>query len=123
MYSLLCLSHAGQAHRSRASTGHFLLNGTLVGIPYGTVSQDGIVVTASGVSVENLTVCNFVGGGRGRQVAFDGGFGTGKVGLGAFEGSYLTATSTFASRSQPAIRAGVRVALRMTSTGGKPRTA
>jgi hypothetical protein len=65
--------------------------------------RNGIVVTASGVSVENLTVCNFVGGKQGRQVAFDGGFGTGKVGLGAFEGSYLTATSTFASRFQPAL--------------------
>ena len=69
----------------------------------GRAGRNGIVVTASGVSVENLTVCNFVGGGQGRQVAFDGGFGTGKVGLGAFEGSYLTATSTFASRSQPAL--------------------
>src|SRR5262249_26548933 len=69
----------------------------------GRAGRNGIVITASGVSVENLTVCNFVGGKQGRQVAFDGGFGTGKVGLGSFEGSYLTATSTFASRSQPAL--------------------
>ena len=82
----------------------------------GRAGRNGIVVTASGVSVENLTVCNFVGGGQGRQVAFDGGFGTGKVGLGAFEGSYLTATSTFASRSQP----GVETRLGTTWPGNTP---
>ena len=69
----------------------------------GRAGRNGIVVTASGVSVENLTVCNFVGGRQGRQIAFDGGFGTGKIGLGAFAGSYLTATSTFASRTEPAL--------------------
>jgi hypothetical protein len=69
----------------------------------GRAGRNGIAITASGVSVENLTVCNFVGGRQGREVAFDGGFGTGKVGLGSFEGSYLTATSTFASRSKPAL--------------------
>jgi hypothetical protein len=37
---------AAQVHRSRISTGHFMLNGALVGIPVGTVGQDGIVVTA-----------------------------------------------------------------------------
>jgi hypothetical protein len=37
---------AAQVHRSRASTGHFMLNGALVGIPYGRVGQDGIVVSA-----------------------------------------------------------------------------
>jgi hypothetical protein len=37
---------AAHVYRSQVSTGHFVLNGTLVGIPYGTVSQDGIVVTA-----------------------------------------------------------------------------
>src|SRR5262249_23715056 len=30
--------------------------------------RNGIVITASGVSVENLTVCNFVGGRQGREV-------------------------------------------------------
>jgi hypothetical protein len=34
------------AHRSRTSTGHLMLNGALVGIPLGTVGQDGIVVSA-----------------------------------------------------------------------------
>ncbi len=37
---------AAQVHRSLASTGRFKLNGALVGIPFGTVSQDGIVVSA-----------------------------------------------------------------------------
>jgi hypothetical protein len=34
------------AHRSRTSKGHFMLNGALVGIPLGTVDQEGIVVSA-----------------------------------------------------------------------------
>ena len=69
----------------------------------GRQGRNGIVVTASGVSVDNLTVCNFVGGRQGRQLSFDGGYGSGKVGLGAFESSFVTATSTFATRKQPAL--------------------
>lgn len=69
----------------------------------GGTGRDGIVVTASGVGIDNLTVCNFIGGRQGRQIAFDGGYGTGRIGLGSFEGSYLTATSTFATRKQPAL--------------------
>jgi hypothetical protein len=69
----------------------------------GRQGRNGIVVTASGVSVDNLTICNFVGGRQGRQLAFDGGYGSGKVGLGTFESSFVTATSTFAARKQPAL--------------------
>lgn len=65
--------------------------------PSGT-GRSGIVVKASGVSVDNLTVCNFVGQDRsGMQLAFDGGYGTARVGLGEFEASDITATSTAAS--------------------------
>jgi len=60
--------------------------------------RNGIVVKASGVSVDNLTVCNFVGQDRsGMQLAFDGGYGTARAGLGGFEASDITATSTAAS--------------------------
>jgi hypothetical protein len=37
---------AAHVHRSLARTGHFMLNGAVVGIPLGTVGQGGIVVSA-----------------------------------------------------------------------------
>ncbi|HEX3542292.1 MAG TPA: hypothetical protein VHT75_17795 [Acidimicrobiales bacterium] len=56
------------------------------------------ILRASGVTVDNLTVCNFLdgaGGHNGNQVWFNGGDGSGRIGLGAYEASYVTATSTF----------------------------
>jgi hypothetical protein len=56
------------------------------------------VYKASGVSVENLTVCNFLaspGGSNGNEVWFNGGDGSGKIGMGPYQASYLTATSTY----------------------------
>ena len=55
--------------------------------------RNGIVVDAERVSLENLTVCNFVGGDHSQQIAAHG----------AFKGSFLTTTSTFASRTEPAL--------------------
>lgn len=69
----------------------------------GGQGRNGIVVVVSGVSIQNLTVCNFVGGRQSKQIAFDGGFGSGKIGLGSYTGSYLTATSTFVTRVNPAL--------------------
>ena len=58
--------------------------------------RDGLVVAkVSGVRIENLTVCNFVGGNHGRQISFDGGFGTGRIGIGAYGVDHVTTTSTF----------------------------
>jgi hypothetical protein len=37
---------AALVHRSEVSAAHFKLNGTLVGIPFGTVGPDGIVVSS-----------------------------------------------------------------------------
>jgi hypothetical protein len=50
-----------------------------------------------GVSIENLTACNFLdgAGGGGNQIWFNGGDGSGKVGMGRFLGRYLSATSTY----------------------------
>jgi hypothetical protein len=47
--------------------------------------------------VENLTVCNYLSGsgGGGNEIWWDGGSGTGKIGLSGYWGSYLTATSTY----------------------------
>jgi len=55
---------------------------------------------ADGVSVDNLTVCNFLtskGGGNGNEVWWNGGDGGGAIGLYGYEGSYLTATSTYSN--------------------------
>lgn len=59
--------------------------------------RDGILIQASGVSVENLTVCNYLaaGGHGGNEIWWNGGDGTGKIGMGSFRGAYLTATATF----------------------------
>jgi parallel beta-helix repeat protein len=56
------------------------------------------IFKVDGVSVENLTVCNFLGvvnGSNGNQIWWNGGDGSGKIGLGSYHGAYLTATSTF----------------------------
>jgi hypothetical protein len=60
---------------------------------HGQNGRNGIVADAQHDSVDNLTVCNFVGGRHSQQVAAHG----------AFQGSFLTATSTFASRTEPAV--------------------
>jgi hypothetical protein len=69
------------------------------------------VLKASGVSVENLTVCNFLddsSGHNGNQLWFNGGDGSGRVGLGSYRASYVTATSTFfAGASHPMALYGV----------------
>ncbi len=62
-------------------------------------AHDGIVVwEAGGVTIQNLTVCDYLAGPdgeHGNQIWWDGGEGSGKIGLKGFEGSYLTATSMY----------------------------
>ena len=63
-----------------------------------TVGRNGIVVwKADNVSVDNLTVCNFLGGSgaSGNEVWWNGGADSGQVGLHGYSGRYLTATSTY----------------------------
>ncbi|MDR2988163.1 MAG: hypothetical protein LBV34_25340 [Nocardiopsaceae bacterium] len=66
--------------------------------------RDGIVVwKASGVTIQNLTVCDYLSGasGHGNEIWWDGGHGSGRIGLGSFSGSYLTATSQYAPANLP----------------------
>jgi hypothetical protein len=67
--------------------------------PDGTpLGRNGILAwKADNVSVENLTACNFLNGAgsAGNEIWWNGGDGTGQIGLHNFYGSYLTATSTF----------------------------
>jgi hypothetical protein len=61
--------------------------------------RDGIVVSkVSGVTIQNLTACDYLArdGDHGNEIWWNGGDGTGTIGLGAYSGSYLTATSQWA---------------------------
>jgi hypothetical protein len=74
------------------------------------VGRNGIVVSkASGVSIENLTVCNFLAGtgASGNQIWWNGGDGSGTIGLTGYRGSYLTATSTFFGGETTAAEYGI----------------
>jgi hypothetical protein len=54
--------------------------------------------TADGVSIDNLTVCNYLSsdaGSQGNEVWWNGGDGSGEIGMGALSGSYLNATTTY----------------------------
>lgn len=58
------------------------------------------VYKASGTYVENLTVCNYLtdsSGDNGNQIWWNGGQGSGKIGMGSYWGNYLTATSTYSN--------------------------
>jgi hypothetical protein len=62
--------------------------------------RDGIVVwKASGVTIQNLTVCDYLAGAgnHGNEIWWNGGATTGRIGMGSYSGSYLTATSEWAS--------------------------
>ncbi len=77
--------------------------------------RNGIVVwKADGVSIQNLTVCNFLGGSgsSGNEIWWNG--GSDRIGLHGYSGSYLSATSTFfgpdgtlATAEQTAARYGI----------------
>lgn len=61
--------------------------------------RDGITIwKASGVTIQNLTVCDYLagpGGQQGNQIWWDGDDGSGKIGMTGFSGAYLTATSMY----------------------------
>jgi hypothetical protein len=62
------------------------------------IGRDGIVVwKASGVTIQNLTVCDYLSGsgGHGNEIWWNGGDGSGKIGIHGYRGSYLTATSMY----------------------------
>lgn len=74
------------------------------------VGRDGIVVwEANGVSVDNLTVCNYLAGtgDSGNELWWNGGEGTGKIGLKRYWASYITATTSFFKGERSAAQYGV----------------
>jgi hypothetical protein len=72
--------------------------------------RNGIVVwKANDVSIENLTVCNFQGGAgdSGNEVWWNGGDGSGKVGLTGYSGRYLTGTTSYFGTESTAAQYGI----------------
>ncbi len=70
----------------------------VVGSDSKPIGRNGIVVyKADEVTIDNLTTCNFLNGTgtAGNGIFWDGGSGSGKIGLHGYSGSYLTATSTY----------------------------
>jgi hypothetical protein len=65
----------------------------------------------AGVTVDNLTVCNFLTGdqGAGNEIWWNNGDGSGVVGPMAYEGSYLSATTTYYASGQPEGEYGIFV--------------
>jgi hypothetical protein len=62
------------------------------------------VYRASGTYLQNFTVCNYLtskNGENGNQIWWNGGDGSGRIGMGAYWGSYLTATSTYSAGTSP----------------------
>jgi hypothetical protein len=96
-------------HLRGMDRNHTIVDGTLPGDPMPCTAnpalqvpgRDGIVVfKASGTYVENLTACNFLTsstGSHGNEIWWNGGDGSGKIGMGTFWGNYLTATSTYSN--------------------------
>lgn len=90
-----------------------VIDGTKLGAPQcsGKVADQGYVLKGGrngievwktdGVSIENLTVCNYLSdhsGSGGNQIWWNGGDGSGVIGMGSYWGAYLSATSTFRRR-------------------------
>jgi hypothetical protein len=68
------------------------------------LGRNGIVVwKTDGVTIQNLTTCNFLAGSAssGNEIWWNGGDGSGKLGLGKYRGAYLNTTSTFFDPKNP----------------------
>ena len=69
-----------------------------------------MVFKANNVDIENLTVCNFLGGAgdAGNEVWWNGANGSGQIGGHGMWGSYLSATSTFYNSEHTAAPRAIR---------------
>jgi hypothetical protein len=75
-----------------------------------TEGRNGIeVYKADNVTIQNLTVCNFLNGASssGNEVWWNGGAESGKIGLKNYHGDYLTATSTYFGNEDVAAAYGI----------------
>jgi hypothetical protein len=93
----------------------------LVGSDGKTLGRNGILIwKANNTWIENLTVCNFVLGGEGEGstgngIWWDGGHGSGKIGIHGLWGNYITATTTYFAGNGTAEDYGIFTS---NSTGG-----
>jgi hypothetical protein len=74
------------------------------------VGRNGILIwKANNVTIDNLTVCNFLAGtgASGNQIWWNGGADSGQIGESGYWGNYLTATSTFFGNETTAAQYGV----------------
>ena len=72
--------------------------------------RNGLVVyKTDNVKIQNLTACNFLtgAGNSGNEVWWNGGDGSGQIGLGPFRGTYLNATTTFYNGTHTAAGYGI----------------
>lgn len=72
--------------------------------------RDGIVIwKADDVSVDNMTICNFLAGtgASGNEIWWNGGDESARIGLRGYEGSYITATSTYFGGETTAAQYGI----------------
>lgn len=95
-YGLKGGGSAGTSYASSTTSGPSGVNGLMV-------------YKAADVSIQNLTVCNFLGGSRraGNEIWWNGGDGSGKIGGHGFNGDYLTTTSTFFKGEHSAAQYGI----------------
>ncbi len=68
-----------------------------------------LVWKATGVWIQNLTVCNYLhgSGDTGNEIWWNGGDGSGKIGGYGYQGAYLSATSTFFNGETTAAQYGI----------------
>jgi len=108
--------HKAGLHLRGMSRSGVIVDGTKSGRPCSSKAKDqnfhkpqggnGIeVYKRNGVWIENLTVCNFLG--EGNQIWWNGGDGSGKIGMASWYGSYLTATSTYFKKKRPFASYGI----------------
>jgi hypothetical protein len=90
----------------------------------GPLNRNGIdVYEADNTWIENLTVCNYLNGGEeGNQIWWNGGDGTGHIGLDGFWGNYLTATSSYSSTVPGFSAPAAESITRPGTTGSSPAT-
>jgi hypothetical protein len=73
--------------------------------PHGAWGRNGIEVReTSGVTIQNLTACNFLSGAgeSGNQIWWNGGSGTGQIHGHSYAGGYLSATTLYFQKTDPA---------------------
>ena len=72
--------------------------------PNGPWGRNGVeVFEVSGVTIQNLTACNFLSGAgeSGNQIWWNGGAETGQIHMNAYSGSFLSATTQYFQKNDP----------------------